>query len=110
MSYSLSSSGFTNQKYPSVKMTVHMDESIINNIIIKLLQRYGLTVFGYNVSSDVFWGKKIRNYGLVFQFVLKIYGKGLNLSHIEIYVVHDDKNKTNIQFLIKKLINDINNT
>ena len=57
MSHSLANSGFTNQKYPSVKMTVHMDESIINNIIIKLLQKYGLTVFGYNVLSEIFWGK-----------------------------------------------------
>ena len=36
MSHLLATSGFTNQKYPNVKMTVHMDESIINNIIIKL--------------------------------------------------------------------------
>jgi hypothetical protein len=108
MLHSLANSGFTNQKYPSVKMTVHMDESIINNIIIKFLQNYGLTVFGYNVSNDIFWGKKFKKHALEFQFVLKVYGKGVNLSHIEIYNVFDNKNKTSIQFLIKKLIREIN--
>ena len=109
MSHSLSTSGFTNQKYPSVKMTVHMDESIINNIIIKLLQKYGLTVFGYNVSNDIFWGKQIKKHALEFQFVIKIHGKGVNLSHIEIYDVYDDKNKMNILSLTRKIIDEITN-
>ena len=109
MSHSLVTSGFTNQKYPSVKMTVYMDANIINNIIIKLLQKYGLTVFGYNVFNDLFWGKKIKNHALEFQFVIKNYGKGVNLSHIEIYLIHDNKNKTNIQILTRKLIDEITN-
>ena len=108
MSHLLATSGFTNQKYPNVKMTVHMDESIINNIIIKLLQRSGLTVFGYNVSNDIFWGKRFKKGILEFQFVLKINGKGVKLSQIEIYVVYDDKNNINIISLTKKLISEIN--
>jgi hypothetical protein len=86
-----------------------MDESIINSIIIKLLQNYGLTVFGYNVSNDIFWGKKVKKGVLEFHFVIKIHGKGLNLSHLEIYAVYDDKNKVNIVFLTRKIIDEITN-
>ena len=110
MSYSLSSSGFINQKYPSVKMTVHMDKNIINNIIIKILQNYGLSVFGYNASNDIFWGKKCKKHVVEFQFVLKNYDKGKNLSQIEIYDVYDNKNKKNIKLFTKQLIDEINNS
>jgi hypothetical protein len=107
MSHSLANTGFTNQKYPSVKMTLYMDESIINNTVIKFLQNYGLSVFGFNVLNETFWGKKNKKDALEFQFALKIHGKGVNLSYIEIYLVHDDKNKTNLLDLTKKLINTI---
>ena len=91
-------------------MVLNVDITNINNNIFKFLQSSDLSVFGYDVSKDLYYGKKHKNGALQFHFVLKIICKGNNLTYIEINVLHDDKLfKSSIAFtkniirLIKKL-------
>jgi len=108
MSYSLPS-GFTIRNHPNVILGFHINERGINDNIMKILYSCGLFAFGYDINKKLFWGKKMKNSLLQFHFILKINsGCVINMTNIELYVIHDDKCNTNTKSISRILTNMFN--
>jgi len=108
MAHTLSSTGYTVRSKSHINMVLNVDITNINNNIFKFLQSSNLSVFGYDVSKDLYYGKKHKNDALQFHFVLKVVCKGNNLTHIEINVLHDDKLFKSSLAFTKNIIRYIN--
>lgn len=109
MSYSLPS-GFTIRNHPNVILEIHINERGINDNIMKILYSCGLFAFGYDINKQLFWGKKMKNSLLQFHFILKINSGNsvINMTNIELYVIHDDKCNTNTKSISRILTNMFN--
>jgi len=73
------------QYFPKMYLTCNLDMDILLEIMkVVLVEQFNLTVFGYNVMNEEFWGKSITKERILIYFTIQLTYLDENITKLTI--------------------------